>query len=190
MGRMSGFGRIGGWKTSPCRIDFHLYIDFVASVMSPALLNVSFKRGLQGRKLALKNARLKHLFFDYNFAIFVWRAVHITFGVAALTSINHMYSDWLHGLNTRAKSLIMVGVAMLCWTLWLSRNDIVFEKCSSKTYIHVFYRGTHWCRFWAQLQRRDEDKDVLRNAYQILETTVMQIFTFSEWCFCYRIASS
>jgi hypothetical protein len=26
MGRMSDFGRIGGWETSPCRIYFHLYI--------------------------------------------------------------------------------------------------------------------------------------------------------------------
>jgi hypothetical protein len=52
-----------------------------------------------------------------------------------------MYGDWLHGLNTRAKSLIMVGVAMLCWALWLSRNDTVFEKYSSKTYMQVFYRG-------------------------------------------------
>jgi hypothetical protein len=74
------------------------------------------------------NETNQHLFFDCHFAKFVWRAVHITFGVVTLTSINHMYGDWLHGLNTRAKSLIMVGVAMLCWALWLSRNDIVFEK--------------------------------------------------------------
>jgi hypothetical protein len=33
--------------------------DFVASIMSSTPLNVSFKRGLQGRKLALKNAHLE-----------------------------------------------------------------------------------------------------------------------------------
>jgi hypothetical protein len=56
-------------------------------------------------------------------------------------SINHRYGDWLHGLNSRAKSRLMVGVAALCWAIWLSINDIVFEKCSPKTYMQVLCRG-------------------------------------------------
>jgi hypothetical protein len=109
------------------------------------------RRNWQGDKICVfcsGNESIQHLFFDCHFAKFIWRAVHISFGVAAPKSIDHMYSAWLHRFNNRTKSLFMVGVAALCWAIWLSRNDIFFEKCSPKTYIQVLYRGTHWCRFW------------------------------------------
>lgn len=98
------------------------------------------------------NEAIQHLFFDCHFVKFVWRAVHITFGVAALTSKNHMCGDWLHGLNSRAKSLNMVGVATLCWALCFSRNNIVFKNVRLKHICRCFTWGRtdagygHSCR--------------------------------------------
>jgi hypothetical protein len=54
--------------------------------------------------------------------------------------------------------------------------------------MQVLYRGTYWCRFWAQLQRHEEDAKVIREACRKLETTVMQIFAFHGWQFSNRIA--
>ena len=53
---------------------------------------------------------------------------------------------------------------------------MVFDKSPTKTYMQVLYRGTHWLRFWAQLQRCDEDKEALQKACQTMEVLVMQIF--------------
>ena len=51
---------------------------------------------------------------------------------------------------------------------------MVFDKSPTKTYMQILYRGTHWLRLWAQLQRRDEDKKVLQKACQTMEVLVMQ----------------
>ena len=74
----------------------------------------------------------------------------------------------------------------MCWAIWLSRNDVVFDKSPTKTYLQVLYRGTHWLRFWAQLQRRDEDKDAVQKASQTIEVLVMQLFVNHGWRFSNR----
>jgi len=75
----------------------------------------------------------------------------------------------------------------VCWAIWLSRNDVVFDKSPTKTYLQVLYRGTHWLRFWAQLQRRDEDKEAVQKACQTIDVLVMQLFANHGWKFCNRI---
>ena len=71
----------------------------------------------------------------------------------------------------------------MCWAIWLSRNDVVFDKSPTKTYLQILYRGTQWLRFWTQLQRCDEDKETVQKAYQIIEVLVMQLFANHEWRF-------
>ena len=58
----------------------------------------------------------------------------------------------------------------------LVKNNVIFNKSPTKTYLHVLYRGTHWLRFWAQLQKRDEDKETVQKACQTIEVMVMQLF--------------
>ena len=81
---------------------------------------------------------IHHLFFEY--ARFIWRVVHFTFGLEIPYSVDHMFGDWLLGVSRKTKELIMTGIAALCWAIFLSRNDLVFEKCFLKTYMQVLYR--------------------------------------------------
>jgi hypothetical protein len=39
-----------------------------------------------------------------------------------------MFNGWLRGVNKDVKLLLLLGGAATCWSIWLSRNDIVFEK--------------------------------------------------------------
>ena len=133
------------------------------------------------------NETIQHLFFECHYARFIWRVVQFTFGLEVPVSMDHMFGVWLIGFSKKNKSLIMAGVVALCWAIWLSRNDLVFEKCSLKTYMQVLYRGTHWCRFWAQLQKHEEDRTVVKEACRALETTVMQVFASFGWRFSYRL---
>jgi hypothetical protein len=52
----------------------------------------------------------------------------------------------------------------------------------------VLYRGTYWCRFWALLQKREEDAKDIKDGCRQLETLVMQIFASHGWQFSNRIA--
>ena len=49
-------------------------------------------------------------------------------GLTKPCSVSHLYGGWLRGFSKELKPLLLLGAAATCWSLWLSRNDIVYEK--------------------------------------------------------------
>jgi hypothetical protein len=43
----------------------------------------------------------------------------------------------------------------MLWTIWLSQNDIVFNKIQFSSYMQVAFRGTHWTRTWVSFQKEE-----------------------------------
>jgi hypothetical protein len=39
-----------------------------------------------------------------------------------------MFNGWLRGVSKDVKLLLLLGGAVTCWFIWLSRNDIDFEN--------------------------------------------------------------
>jgi hypothetical protein len=78
---------------------------------------------------------IQHLFFYCLVAKFIWRAVHITFNIDIPISVMHLFNDWANGMGPHMGKGLLIGAAALCWTMWTSRNDIVFENASTKTYM-------------------------------------------------------
>lgn len=93
------------------------------------------------------------------------------------------------GVGNKLKRQILIGASALCWAIWLSRNDIVFDKSPMKTNLQILFRGTHWLQFWAQLQKFDEDKKMMQEASQAIEVLAMQVFANFGWRFRNRIGS-
>ena len=132
---------------------------------------------------------IQHLFFDCHFVKFFWRVVQYTFGLVPPTSVAQFYNDWLFRFDCKSKTQLLCGVYALCWALWLSRNDIVFDNSPMKTYMHVLFRATHWLWMWSLLQKCDDDTNLLKDACRSLETTAMQIFANHGWRFSNKIAA-
>ncbi len=86
------------------------------------------------------------------------------FGFNLPTSISHIFDGWLLGVDKKKSKLILVGASAICWALWLSRNNMLFDKSPSISYMQVIFRATHWLRLWAQLQRYNEDGEFLKVA--------------------------
>jgi hypothetical protein len=61
------------------------------------------------------------------------------------------------------------------------RNEIVFDKCKPKSLLQVLFRGTHWLRQWASLQRHEDLKDQLISAAKHLETSALAFFGSNGW---------
>ncbi|XP_066166986.1 uncharacterized protein [Oryza sativa Japonica Group] len=121
----------------------------------------------------MKNESIQHLFMDCHYAKFIWRAVQFSFGLYLPRSISHMFNGWLQGVDKEKSKLIVVGASALYWALWLCRNDRVFDKSPSISYMQVIFRATYWLRLWAQLQKCEEDREFLSVACRNLESTVM-----------------
>nr|ABG22489.1 hypothetical protein LOC_Os11g29274 [Oryza sativa Japonica Group] len=51
----------------------------------------------------------------------------------------------------------------------------------------VIFKATHWLRFWAQLQRYEDDGEFLKVACRKLELIVMQLFANYGWRFTNRL---
>jgi hypothetical protein len=76
--------------------------------------------------------------------------VQITFNIGVPNSVSHLFNDWVNGLGHRVK-FFLIGASAICWAIWMSRNDFVFDKSLIKIYMQVQYRGAYWLRQWAQL---------------------------------------
>jgi hypothetical protein len=54
---------------------------------------------------------------------------------------------WQSDKDANTKRKILVGVAAMFWSIWLYRNDIIFNKKSITSFMQVIFRGTYWFRF-------------------------------------------
>jgi hypothetical protein len=78
---------------------------------------------------------IHHLFFDCALAKFIWSVIQITFGLSTPTNIKHAFGVWVKKMNNKDKKLLLVGLGAMFWSIWLSRNDIVFNKTPISSYM-------------------------------------------------------
>jgi hypothetical protein len=83
---------------------------------------------------------IQHLFFYCPMARLLWRIIRCTFGIMKPVSIGHLFGLWLRSFSNKQRNLVLVGLAALCWALWISRNDMVFQKSQKKPFLQVMFR--------------------------------------------------
>jgi hypothetical protein len=47
-------------------------------------------------------------------------------------------NGWSKKGNKKENSLLLTAASALCWTVWITRNEVVFDKCRPKS----FFAGT------------------------------------------------
>jgi hypothetical protein len=97
---------------------------------------------------------IKHVFFQCRFARSIWSIIQVTSKLYPPTSVTNIFENWLHGIDLRFRTFIRVRVLAIVWSLWLCRNDKVFndKNCSL---LQVIYRCTGILRLWSPLQRME-----------------------------------
>ncbi len=119
-------------------------------------------------------------------ARYIWSAVYFTFGVRQPRSCAHMFGNWLNGFEPKLKRQTWEGIAAICWALWLSRNDIVFNGYNHISFLQVIFKATHWARLWSLLLKKVEGEKAQVKC-RILEKRVMEFFSTFGWNFRRRI---
>jgi hypothetical protein len=69
---------------------------------------------------------IQHLFIECHFARHTWRLFHFCFGMSATRFVRHIFSTWLTDIDLRTKRLVITGVSVFCWAIWISRSDFSF----------------------------------------------------------------
>jgi hypothetical protein len=86
----------------------------------------------------------------------------------------------LEVFSHKQRALVIVGVAVFCWALWLRRNDVVSQKSKSKSILQVMFRRTFWMRSWSILSR-EEGRSILKEGCHLLETCALEFLNSSGW---------
>ena len=120
-----------------------------------------------------------HLFFQCRVARSIWSAIQIASTLRPPCSVANIFDDWLHGIDKRDRTIIRVGALAVIWSLWLCRNDKVFND-KNFSLMQVLYRSTGLLRLWSTLQRV-EFRDLFMEASARLEQTARDIFSQHGW---------
>jgi hypothetical protein len=118
---------------------------------------------------------IKHLFFYCRFARSIWSLIQVAFDLYLPTSVANIFENWLHGIDLSFRTLIRVRALVVVWSLWLCRNEKVFndKNCSL---LQVIYRCTVILRLWSPLQRM-EHRDLFTEVSTRLEATARDTFS-------------
>ena len=136
-----------------------------------------------------QNESIQHLFFDCYLAKTVWRIIYFALKIDQPININHIIGDWESNKGSTHKKLLLTGVAALFWSIWLCRNDVVFNHKPIPSIIQTIFKGTHWFRFWRLLQKEETQQQILVMC-QSLEVVAMEFFTSHGWRFHSRIEAA
>ena len=78
-----------------------------------------------------------------------------TYAPQHVLSVVHLFGSWLQGFTWDSKKIIFTGLCALLWSIWLSRNDVVFHNTQRQTILHILFRAIHLTRTWAILQKEE-----------------------------------
>ena len=175
------------WKIKvPLKIKFFLWYLKKGVILTKDNLA---KRNWKGDKKCCfcnNDESIQHLFFECHVAKFVWNVVFVTFGIVPPSSITNMLGTWLRGFNLRSRKLLLIGATAMCWAIWLSRNEVVFQRNKPNSYLQVLFRATYWARFWSQLSEA-EAMQLIKSNCQRLEGVIMELYNRRGWNFRSRI---
>jgi hypothetical protein len=60
-----------------------------------------------------KHETIQHLFVDCMMAKFIWRVIHLTFGIGPPVSINQMFGIWVINMKSNLRNLFLVGIGVM-----------------------------------------------------------------------------
>jgi len=52
-----------------------------------------------------------------------------------------MFNQWSNQGGRKYQHFLLIGAAAFCWVLWLTRNELVFDKHKPKIFLQVLFMG-------------------------------------------------
>lgn len=123
---------------------------------------------------------IQHLLFNCHIARSVRNGVFIDFSIQPPSRVDHIFGYWLAIYSSKLKSQILIGIAALCWAMWLCINDAIFNRATSHSFFQVIFRAMYWIRQWSLLCK-EEESITLKEGCNLLEALVLEVFNKFAW---------
>jgi hypothetical protein len=63
--------------------------------------------------------------------------IYLTYNLPPPANITNMFGKWLNGVEKTEKAKIRIGISTVCWSIWTSRNDIIFKRQKGTNILQV-----------------------------------------------------
>jgi hypothetical protein len=79
-------------------------------------------------------------FFSCSYAKFLWRAVYLLFGISPPQSTEELFNSWSKMGGNKQNLLLLTAASALLSAVWLTRNEVVFDRCRPKSFLQILFR--------------------------------------------------
>jgi hypothetical protein len=111
--------------------------------------------------------------------------IYLSYNIPPPSNVTNMFGKWLNGVPKTDKQKIRIGFSAICWSIWTSRNDIIFNR--NANFLQVIRRAAHWIQQWTFLLPLELREDMVTGCNRML--VVAQDSFFQEWRHLNRIAN-
>jgi hypothetical protein len=118
------------------------------------------------------------LFFQCRFARSIWSFIQVASDLYPPTSVANILGNWLHVINHRFRTVIRVGALAILWSLWICRNDKVFND-KKYSLLQDIYKCTATLRSWST--QKMQIRDLFMEVCTRLENTARDTFSLHGW---------
>uniref|UniRef100_A0A452YYY1 Reverse transcriptase zinc-binding domain-containing protein n=1 Tax=Aegilops tauschii subsp. strangulata TaxID=200361 RepID=A0A452YYY1_AEGTS len=98
---------------------------------------------------------IQHLFLECPLAKLLWRTIHIAFNINPPVDIASLFGTWLARVEQITAARIRIGICALLWAIWNCRNDMIFNRQHTLTFLQVIFGATAWICTWSLLTHMD-----------------------------------
>jgi hypothetical protein len=71
---------------------------------------------------------------------------------------------------------VLLGVAVVCWAIWLGKNNVVFQRSKTDSCLQVIFRSVFWIRNWSILSKEEDKSSLLIGSRRLSEMAALEIF--------------
>jgi hypothetical protein len=161
------------WKAKiPLKIKIFMWLMQHDAILTKDNL---IKRKWQGDKscrFCRMDESVTHLFFDCSLARYVWSLVALVIGADCRPSTLDQFWEWCDRFLPRNKNIHMVGLAVVCWTIWQTRNLVCFEKKQVRSPTEIICLPSSFITYWAGLQKEETKLNLEMGAEALKEAAL------------------
>jgi hypothetical protein len=81
----------------------------------------------------------------------VWGVLAICFNQRVRPSSYEEFWPWVKRALPGGEDVYMLGLAVVCWAIWSTRNSMCFEKKDSKNPCEIVFLACLFIRYWSGL---------------------------------------
>jgi hypothetical protein len=161
------------WKAEiPLKIKVFMWLLSKNAILTKDNLMKKNWQGDQHCKFCDQYENINHLFFDCSLARYAWSlTAWVIHADCRPTNIDQFWF-WCGKYMPRNKNLHMVGLAAFCWSIWLMRNNVCFEKKKVRSPTEIICSTSAFLKYWAGLQD-EEGKILLETGAEALKNAAL-----------------